>query len=118
MTEYAAQEDAPEPVADAEQVGDESVEEPLDEAAEAAGEQNAEDRAAREEELLAEEPDPGVGLPRNEDGGIQTGHPAVDEVLRSLGALDGAPVDEHVAVFEQAHEQLRRTLAGAGDDQA
>jgi hypothetical protein len=46
-----------------------------------------------------------------------TGHPAVDEVLRSLDVLGGRPVDEHVAVFEDAHEQLRRTLSGAGDDQ-
>lgn len=46
-----------------------------------------------------------------------SGHPAVDEVLRSLQALDDAPVDDHVGVFEQAHEQLRRTLQGAGDDQ-
>lgn len=46
-----------------------------------------------------------------------TGHPAVDEVLRSLEALDDAPVDEHVAVFEQAHDQLRRTLSSATDDQ-
>ncbi|MCW2786214.1 MAG: hypothetical protein JWP74_2731 [Marmoricola sp.] len=48
----------------------------------------------------------------------ETGHPAVDEVLRSLGVLDNAPVDEHVAVFEQAHDRLRRTLSGADDDQA
>lgn len=48
----------------------------------------------------------------------ETGHPAVDEVLRSLSTLDDVPVDEHVAVFEQAHEELRRTLSGAGDDQA
>lgn len=48
----------------------------------------------------------------------ETGHAAVDEVLRSLSALDAAPVDDHVAVFEQAHEQLRRTLSGAGDDHA
>jgi hypothetical protein len=81
-------------------------------------EHQPEDEAAREEELLAEEPDASVGLPRDDDGAIQTGHPAVDEVLRTLGALDGTPVDEHVAVFEQAHEQLRRTLSGAGDDQA
>ena len=46
-----------------------------------------------------------------------TGHPAVDEVLRSLEDLDGRPVDEHVAVFEQAHEALRHTLSTAGDDQ-
>ena len=48
---------------------------------------------------------------------VTTGHPAVDEVLRSLEGLDGRPVDEHVAAFEDAHEQLRRTLSGAGDDQ-
>lgn len=47
----------------------------------------------------------------------ETGHPAVDEVLRSLESLGDAPVDDHVAVFEQAHDRLRRTLAGAGDDQ-
>ena len=34
----------------------------------------------------------------------------------SLTALDDLPVAEHVAVFEQAHESLRRTLAGAGQD--
>lgn len=101
MTEYQPEEPVAEPVAESEDAPEEAPEE----------------RAAREAELLAEEPDPGIGLPRDEDGGVQTGHPAVDEVLRSLGALDGAPVDEHVAVFEQAHEQLRRTLSGAGDDQ-
>jgi len=46
-----------------------------------------------------------------------TGHPAVDEVLRSLESLGEIPVDEHVPVFEQAHDELRRTLQGAGDDQ-
>lgn len=46
-----------------------------------------------------------------------TGHPAVDEVLRSLEGLDGRPVDEHVAAFADAHEQLRRALSNAGDDQ-
>lgn len=44
-----------------------------------------------------------------------TGNPAVDEVLRSLGDLDGRPVEEHVAVFESAHEHLRAVLAGAGE---
>lgn len=47
-----------------------------------------------------------------------TGHPAVDEVLRSLDQLDGRPVDEHVAVFEQAHDRLRQALSGATDDDA
>jgi hypothetical protein len=46
-----------------------------------------------------------------------TGHPAVDEVLRSLDDLDGRPVDEHVAAFEKAHEELRRALSSAGEDQ-
>lgn len=39
-----------------------------------------------------------------------TGVAAVDEVLVSVQALDDRPVEEHVAVFEQAHERLRRAL--------
>ena len=50
--------------------------------------------------------------------GTATGHPAVDEVLRSLESLEARPVDEHVAAFEDAHERLRRALSGAGDDTA
>lgn len=49
-------------------------------------------------------------------GIVETGNEAVDEVIRSLESLDAVPVDEHVALFEQAHEQLRTTLSGAGDD--
>jgi len=41
---------------------------------------------------------------------VRTGDEAVDAVLDELGDLDGTPVDEHVAVFERAHEQLRRAL--------
>ena len=47
-----------------------------------------------------------------------TGNADVDAVVGSLSTLDGLPVAEHVAVFEQAHESLRRTLAGAGQDAA
>ena len=47
-----------------------------------------------------------------------TGHPAVDEVLRSLEDLEGRPVDDHVAAFEEAHDRLRRALSDAGDDEA
>ena len=47
--------------------------------------------------------------------GLQTGNPAVDEVLASLDGLAGRPVDEHVAVFERAHEQLRSALDGPRD---
>lgn len=45
-----------------------------------------------------------------------TGHVDVDTVVESLSTLDDLPVADHVAVFEQAHESLRRTLAGAGPD--
>lgn len=51
-------------------------------------------------------------------GLVETGNPVVDEVIASLEGLDAVPVDEHVALFEQAHEQLRRTLSGAGEQQS
>lgn len=74
---------------------------------------------APDEELLRDDLDDLAGeLVASQGSVVETGHPAVDEVLRSLDALDAQPVDGHVAVFEQAHEQLRRTLSGAGDDQA
>lgn len=44
-----------------------------------------------------------------------TGHAGVDDVLRSLDGIDGRPVDEHVVLFEAAHETLRAALADAGD---
>jgi hypothetical protein len=43
-----------------------------------------------------------------------TGNDVVDRVLDSLDALEDAPVAEHVAVFEAAHDQLRGALADAG----
>jgi hypothetical protein len=52
----------------------------------------------------------------SESQGEQTGHPAVDEVLRSLERLDERPVDEHVQAFEEAHDALRRTLSDAGSE--
>jgi hypothetical protein len=45
-----------------------------------------------------------------------TGDDDVDAVVASLAQLDELPVSEHVAVFEQAHDSLRRTLVGAGHD--
>lgn len=45
----------------------------------------------------------------------ETGHAGVDAVVASLDGLDEAPVADHVAVFEQAHESLRRSLSDAGD---
>lgn len=44
-----------------------------------------------------------------------TGHETVDAVVRSLDDLDDRPVQEHVTVFESAHERLRGALADAGD---
>jgi hypothetical protein len=47
---------------------------------------------------------------------LRTGNEAVDRVLESLDALDDVPVDEHVAVFERAHEQLRAALDSPRDE--
>ncbi len=44
------------------------------------------------------------------DVSLRTGNARVDAVLDSLTGLDDLPVDEHVAVFEQAHEELRGAL--------
>ncbi|MDP3969210.1 MAG: hypothetical protein Q8Q02_13125 [Nocardioides sp.] len=43
-----------------------------------------------------------------------TGNVEVDAVLDTLAELADRPVDEHVAVFDGAHEALRRTLSDAG----
>ena len=42
----------------------------------------------------------------------------VDAVIGALDRLDEAPVDEHVAIFEAAHERLRAALTDAGDGPA
>ena len=46
-----------------------------------------------------------------------TGHPAVDDVLRSLDGLDGLPPADRVPVIEAAHDRLRSALADAGNEQ-
>ncbi len=52
-----------------------------------------------------------------------TGDDAVDRVLADVAAAVGSPLREHVRIFEQAHEQLRRALdaqpasAGQPDDE-
>lgn len=46
----------------------------------------------------------------DEVAGDVAGVQAVDDVLAGLAALDERPVDEHVEVFEQAHDRLRRAL--------
>lgn len=45
-----------------------------------------------------------------------TGLASVDSVVASVATLEDRPVEEHVAVFEEAHEQLRRALDDAPDE--
>ena len=49
--------------------------------------------------------------PVAETGSSETGHPAVDEVLRSLENAAQLPPAEQIAEFEAAHQVLRETLA-------
>jgi hypothetical protein len=39
-----------------------------------------------------------------------TGLASVDQVLADVAAVADAPISDHVAVFERAHDQLRRAL--------
>ncbi|WP_158604379.1 hypothetical protein [Nocardioides mangrovicus] len=43
-----------------------------------------------------------------------TGSDEVDEVIARLGAVEELGVHDHVAVFEEAHQSLRRALDSAG----
>ncbi|MGE5720243.1 MAG: hypothetical protein ACM3XQ_10240 [Nocardioidaceae bacterium] len=63
------------------------------------------------EEPVPHDAAPGEGVSSSE----LTGHEVVDGVLRSLEDLGDKPVEEHVAIFESAHEQLRAALADAGN---
>jgi hypothetical protein len=40
-----------------------------------------------------------------------TGDPRVDEAVATMASLDGAPVTDHVAVFDEVHRRLQDTLA-------
>ena len=53
-----------------------------------------------------DEEDPTPGTPER----VDTGVPTVDEVMRAVEELEERPVEEHVGVFETAHEQLRQAL--------
>jgi len=50
------------------------------------------------------------------DEPIRTGVERVDAVVDAVAGLEDRPVDEHVAVFESAHDELRRTLDSQSDD--
>jgi hypothetical protein len=43
------------------------------------------------------------------------GDPRVDEAVARLGRLDGLPLDEHVALYEDLHDELRRVLSELDD---
>ncbi|GAA5122829.1 hypothetical protein GCM10023339_41830 [Alloalcanivorax gelatiniphagus] len=44
-----------------------------------------------------------------------TGVDSVDRVLTEVASVVDAPIGEHIAVFERAHEQLRRALDAQPD---
>jgi hypothetical protein len=48
-------------------------------------------------------------------GAVRTGVDPVDDVLASVESLDSRPVEEHVEVFEQAHQALRSALDAPSD---
>jgi len=54
-----------------------------------------------------DEPDDGLAAPARPDA---TGVPGVDAVVNDLARLDDRALDEHPAVFEHAHAELRRAL--------
>ena len=60
--------------------------------------------------IFGEREQPATGVEVEGTGSID-----VDAVIDSLSGLDDTPVAGHVAVFEQAHESLRRALADAGE---
>lgn len=43
-----------------------------------------------------------------------TGHRRVDAAIERLDTLDELPVDEHAAVYNGVHEELRAALTDAG----
>jgi hypothetical protein len=47
---------------------------------------------------------------------VRTGVERVDAVVDAVSGLGDRPVDEHVPVFEAAHDELRRTLDSPPDD--
>jgi hypothetical protein len=59
---------------------------------------------------VSEQPDP-QPTAAPVDRPDRTGDDQVDAALASLGQLDERPVDEHVAVLEQAHAALRDALS-------
>lgn len=60
------------------------------------------------------EPEPTDLTGASEQGAAPTtGHPQVDAVISAMQGLTERPLEEHVAVFEQAHQTLRGALSEA-----
>ncbi len=66
------------------------------------------------EEQAITEPADAAEQPADEP--IRTGVERVDDVVDAVASLADRPVDEHVEVFESAHDELRRTLDSQSDD--
>ena len=62
-------------------------------------------------QTYAESPAPAVVTPPDGRTVEQTGHPAVDEVLRSLANAARLAPAEQIAEYEAAHQVLQETLA-------
>jgi hypothetical protein len=56
-------------------------------------------------------PDAGAQTPPGRRLAKPTGEPSVDAMIARLDGLDGLPLDEHVAVFEDTHAGLRQVLS-------
>ncbi len=59
--------------------------------------------------------EPVVGVEPAAASAPRTGSPAVDGVIDAVAALDDQSLSEHVQVFEQAHDLLRRALDSTAD---
>ena len=79
---------------------------------------NREQQGERTVTAVTEGYDEARDLPSADDGRELTGNATVDAVIESLERLEGAPVSDHIAVFETAHEKLRGALADASSDQS
>ena len=95
------------------ETAEETTSETAEDLAGAAGEPAAD--AAEEDSAgyPAEEPEPhgSVELPEETEGRrLATGEPRVDAALARLDELDGLPVTEHRAVFEDVQRRLRDVL--------
>ena len=61
------------------------------------------------------DPDQGARVDDDATGDpVRTGVADVDAVLEAVEGLEGRPLEEHVAVFEDAHGRLRRALDDPG----